>query len=220
MRSCVPILCMCAVWTHGFLPALADDEPSFLLRSARLKRERLRVGLLGQDHLTIQGKRVAVAFDVREYECALIRALDGELHEMARKRYCYHIHSTNPEDSQYSWTLWSWSTLARFSVWRSGNSTYLAWVDVNDIYFADISKGNDLVDALSDHLRGDVSRIMHVPVWHLMGEKPLVGGLPGPTVEVLGIRSGDGGKMSVRASFPGIKESATFEFDGKEWRRP
>jgi len=213
-------LCFMGMWAL----AAGENEPSYLAKSVELSRERSALRNLNQDYLVIGGAKRSVKFSQTLYSCGVIRIGDREMKERTLRWYCYEIRCKGPEEAPYVWAVWlDRPVMSFFIVNGDRKSSYLAWIDVTDIYFADISKPRDRVVAFSECISGRRPGIFHVPVGRLVERKHYLrvsDSHSAPNIKVLAIERRDAGKMTVEAFFAPTELKITFEFDGKTWRRP
>ena len=191
------------------------------IRGIQLHQDRLILADVG----TGKRKEVPVALVEMIYQSKLLLVTEGKAREKwSGYLFCYELRSRDSA-ALYTWAVWSSSPLGRFRL-LSGErgENYLAWIDVSDVGFAEVSKPRDRCGALYDHFSPKApADIVYVPVGDLVPEVDFWGvNAFYSDITILSVAKDKAGNWVVKISDPSGKKVFTLVSGGdkrENWRK-
>lgn len=151
----------------GVAPAFVGESGQQPMRSVTDLRESavLAMKLDGkEDHVSMvlpdgTHKAIGVSLEKTTYEGTLINETDVPRTTRPGVWFCYELEP-NDKDASYSWYIWLDNPSAgRFKLFTTrDDETYLAWVDMWSLCFAEVSKPMDK-SAKTNALRDQLNRV-------------------------------------------------------------
>jgi len=125
-------------------------------------------------------------------------------------------------DTTYTWVLASWTALGNFRLFSEGlGENYLAWVEGNNVFFAEVSEPRDRSIAIQeDFSRKAVPGMVRVPVHELIPESTKWElKAPYNDVRVQSIEKDGAGEWVIKISGPDTDQVYTLVSQKGEWHR-